>query len=83
MTKKRETAWAVINSEGQIWSGRKKNNFSNCGKLFKTAPILKNTLRYAHSIGGCRVVLVRIEDAIEEEYSVDDFLSNASDLETP
>lgn len=79
----RETAWCVINKDGEIWSGRKNNNFSNGGKLYKTAGTLKNSLRHAYLPGGCRVVRVRIEDAIEEEYNVPEFLRKASDLETP
>lgn len=79
----RETAWAVLNEDGEIWSGRKKNRFANGGKLYYTAPTLKNSLRHAHLPRGCRVVRVRLVDAIEEEHSVTDFIANASNLETP
>lgn len=85
MAKQRETAWAVLDSNDQMWRGRGKMGFANAGMLFKTAGILKAQLDIARDWlpEGCRAVRVRITDGIEEEHNIDEFLDNWQDLDTP
>jgi|AntDeeMinimDraft_6_1070357.scaffolds.fasta_scaffold31891_2 hypothetical protein len=86
MAKKRETAWTVLDSDNQMWRGRGKGGFSNAGMLFKTAGVLKSQLDIIDCYGipdDAKVVRVRITAGVEEEHSVEDFLDNWRDLDTP